>query len=65
MEGSLPRRSANTRSLCLPKTLLGHALARRVFHAPGVVDIGEQEVAALLPPEWKIATIHASSGLTH
>src|SRR5262245_28014479 len=29
----------------------GHALARRVFHAPAVVNIGEQEVAALLPPE--------------
>src|SRR5262249_13923411 len=29
----------------------GHAIARRVFHAPIVVDIGEQEVAALLPPE--------------
>src|SRR5262249_62229399 len=29
----------------------GHARARRVFHAPVVVDIGEQEVAALLPPQ--------------
>src|SRR5712691_2996449 len=29
----------------------GHALPGRVFHAPVVVNIGEQEVAALLPPQ--------------
>src|SRR5262249_16437743 len=32
----------------------GHALARRVLHAPVIVDVGEQEVAALLPPEWPL-----------
>ena len=29
----------------------GHALRRRVLHAPVVVDVAEQQVAALLPPQ--------------
>src|SRR5207253_3603225 len=29
----------------------GHALPGRVFHSPIVVNVGEEEVAALLPPE--------------
>src|SRR5262249_57763261 len=40
----------------------GHALARRVFHAPVVVDIGEQEVAALLPPEWPLGGSQRAAG---
>src|SRR5262249_5845812 len=39
----------------------GHAIARRVFHAPIVVDIGEQEVAALLPPERPLGGAHPAA----
>src|SRR5262249_24466309 len=28
-----------------------HRLARRIFHAPGAMNIAEQQIAALLPPE--------------
>src|SRR5262245_25600555 len=28
------------------------ALAGRVLHAPVAVDVAEQEIAALLPPQW-------------